>query len=404
MINLAIIKAIRACNLRCPYCYYINKETENYGQVISDATLTSLYRHVSHYLEGKPGFGFVWHGGEPLLLGRRRFKRFLDLQAQYFSSGQVANVLQSNGTLIDHEWVDFFQNNRVAVGISLDGTEKAHNKNRPSVAGKGTYKETLEAIRLFQDRGLPVYALSVVDGHADGYETLQHFQEIGINECDFLIPMTNNALQQIGDTNDYNTYTDFTAIGSFLTNAFRRWIENPKPEIKVRLFECLIKNAFGLEGGFLNAGSVNLSGYVVVETNGDICLDTDFWQMDRYDLGKKYRLGCNVSDASFCLQNVEEDINIIVKQQGLDQLPDACQPCKVRSICRGSHPASRFGADGSFNHRSAYCEALFALSAVVLEHIVDTGFTENLYDGDLRATLSRDAVGSNNAQASNRLP
>jgi len=26
-VRLAVIKAIRTCNLRCPYCYYINENT-----------------------------------------------------------------------------------------------------------------------------------------------------------------------------------------------------------------------------------------------------------------------------------------------------------------------------------------------------------------------------------------
>jgi uncharacterized protein len=387
VIHLAIIKSTRACNLRCPYCYYINEDTQHYGQMMSDQTIESLYSHLAKYLAGKSGFGFVWHGGEPLLLGKKRFQRFLDLQKKYFSSNQIVNLLQTNGVLIDQSWIDFFNSNGVSVGISLDGMREAHDRNRPTTAGKGTYDSVLRAIRLFQANSMAVCTLAVADGRYDGYETLRHFQELGIQECDFLIPMTNNALQEEFRSSGHKNYTDFSSVSAFLIGAFRRWVENAPP-IGVRLFESLIQNSFGLPHGYLNAGSTNLSESLVLETNGDICLDTDFWHIDRYNLGAKYNLRFNVHSPDFSLAGVEEHLQQFIVQEGLDRLPDACQQCRVRSVCHGSHPASRFGSDGSFNHRSAYCSAFYELSDEILNYMARRSLTPNLYDLDLKNALT----------------
>ncbi|MBA2521327.1 MAG: radical SAM protein [Chloroflexia bacterium] len=388
MIHVVVIKAIRACNLRCSYCYYINEDTPNYGMIISTETLKRLYAHLATYLAGRTDFAFVWHGGEPLLLGKRRFQAFLDLQADYFAPGQVRNVLQTNGVLVDQAWIDFFQRNQIFAGVSLDGTRDNHDQYRKTIKGRGTYDEVLNAVRLFQENGLHIGVISVVHDGLDGAASLRHFQDLGVAVADYLIPMTNNALQESDLAGDYGTFTDFATIGSALTDAFQAWVKYPEPAIKVRLFEGLIQNAFGLEHGYLNAGSFDLSENLILETNGDVCLDTDFWHIDRFALGDQYHLQTNVHDPDFSFAAAEASLHAFVRAHHLDQLPDDCQRCKVRSICHASHPASRFGADGTFNHRSAYCEAMYMLSDAVLDYVADAGYTASLYDADLRRAMT----------------
>ncbi len=391
MIHLAIIKSVRACNLRCPYCYYINNETKNYGQMISEQTIERLYFHVSQHLAAQQGFGFVWHGGEPLLMGRRRFKRFLDMQKNFFSPDQIRNLLQTNGVLIDQPWIDFFNENGVAVGLSLDGPQELHDRNRPKVSGKGSYQDVVKAIELLHKNKMMVCVLSVVDGRRDGYEALAHLQGLGVHQCDFLIPMTNNALQGNSNVGIYHQFTDFQGISNFLLGAFQRWIETPEPKIGVRLFECLMQNAFGISHGYLNAGSCNLSESLVLETNGDICLDTDFSHIDRYQLGSQYNLQLNVHNKDFSLSDVEQRLKNFIASERLDLLPEDCQTCKVRSICHASHPASRFDADGSYNHRSAYCEAFYALGEIIVDYLHQKGLSSDFYDPDLKAVLLQES-------------
>lgn len=391
MIGTIVIKAIRACNLRCPYCYYINEQTTGYGQIIKAETLEKLYSHVSEYLTGKQGFSLVWHGGEPLLLGRKRLQHFLDLQAKYFAPGQVQNFLQTNGVLINQDWIDFFRRNDIAVGISIDGSPESHDKNRITRRGAGTYSQVVQAIKLFQESGVEIGTLSVVDGNFDGRKSLRHIMDLGIPACDFLIPMTNNALQEQQSLSVYNNYTDFSKIGAFLVDAFRSWVENPSPDFTVRLFECVIRNAFGFDSGYLDAGATNLADFLVLETDGEFCLDPDFWHIDRYDLGQHYRLAFNVHEEGFSIEAAERRMDEFASTHRLNSLPGDCQHCTVRSLCRASHPASRFGSDGSFNHRSAYCEAMFALCTEVLHYIVERGYSRYLYDDDLKRHLSRQA-------------
>lgn len=387
MIQLVVIKAIRACNLRCPYCYYINEDTPRYGLIVSERTLEKLYEQVARYVGQRTGFAFIWHGGEPLMLGRKRLQAFLDLQRRFFSKDQVRNLLQTNGVLLDQAWVDFFKENEVGVGLSLDGTQRTHDRTRITRTGRGSYHDVIRALELCRRNGMSVGVLAVASGDADGYETLAHFQELGVEACDFLMPMTNNALQARGAGPEYDRFTDFQRVGAFLRGAFRRWVEQPEPFISVRFFESLIQNAFGISNDYLDAGPTTLAENLVLETDGDVCLDTDFWHVDRYGLGAQYRLTMNVHDRDFSLARVEAALEAVVAERGLARLPGACQACQVRSICHASHPASRFDSDGSFDHRSAYCEAMYALSDEILAYLVQRGYADRLFDPDLRLAM-----------------
>lgn len=381
-VSLVVIKAVRACNLRCPYCYYINEKTERYGTAISETTLRKFYEAVARYIGPDDRFEFVWHGGEPLLLGRRRFRRFIELQREYLEPEQTANVLQTNGSLIDRDWVDLLGELGVGVGVSLDGPPHVHDRRRPTVKGRGSYAEARRGIEFLREAGRNVGVLCVMDPDADGREVLLHFKELGILACDFLIPITNNCLE----SNPLLMVTDHAnALGleRFALGAFEAWIEGGTGTISVRLFENLVKNAFGLPHGYLNAGSRNLWQYLILEADGQVCLDPDFWYIDRFSFGTKYRLNSSVYDPGFSLREVARRLGAFASANGLHSLPSDCQGCSMRSVCRGSHPASRFGVDGSFDHRSAYCHLMFELSAAVVNYLRQGGLAGQFSDPDL---------------------
>jgi uncharacterized protein len=382
VICLVVIKAVRSCNLRCPYCYYINDDTENYGTSISEATLRAFYSAVAAHLDDGDVFEFVWHGGEPLILGKKRFRRFVEIQRDYLSHSQAHNVMQSNGTLLDEEWADLLEELNVGVGISLDGPPEVHDRRRPKVNGRGSYAEVLRGIRLLQDRGQQVAVLAVADPTADGAAVIRHFSELGITSCDLLIPITNNCVEAT-----HVTPSDFAqkdALARYMVDAFREWSEHHASTMAVELFDTMLMNAVGFPHGNLNAASHNFSENVILESDGTLCIDPDFWHIDRFGFGEVYRLRTSVHDPKFSLADVEASLKAFADHNGLNLLPDECQKCSMRSICRASHPASRYGLDGSFNHRSAYCTVTFALSQEILRYLVNHGGTRHLVDEDLR--------------------
>jgi radical SAM protein with 4Fe4S-binding SPASM domain len=149
----------------------------------------------------------------------------------------------------------------------------------------------------------------------------------------------------------------------------------------------MILNALGVHRPFANAGGSQetLSAVAVVETDGELCMDVEFGEIDRHGVGAEYRLGLNVNDDQFSFERAQEALSARIKSDGLAALPDECQCCPARSLCRGSHPGSRYDdVDRSFNHRSVYCEAMYDLSTELLHHLYQYGYGPHLVDPVLR--------------------
>jgi uncharacterized protein len=97
-----------------------------------------LERFVRGYIGAVTGdeVVFSWQGGEPTLMGLDFFRKAMALQKQYAKPGQrIENDLQTNGTLLDEEWVAFLKEHRFLVGLSIDGPREIHDHYRVTNRG-----------------------------------------------------------------------------------------------------------------------------------------------------------------------------------------------------------------------------------------------------------------------------
>ncbi len=146
--SLLIKPASADCNLRCGYCFYL-PAARNYPQTachrMDDRTLA---RVIGSYLStAQPTHSFGWQGGEPTLMGLPFFRRAVELQKTLGRSGtRVANGLQTNGTLLDHEFAAFLAEYHFLVGVSLDGPPVLHDATRRAADGQGSHARVLAGI------------------------------------------------------------------------------------------------------------------------------------------------------------------------------------------------------------------------------------------------------------------
>jgi uncharacterized protein len=125
-----IIKSTRRCNLRCWYCHDWRSRGEAMPFEVLAALMAKALRPPEHRR-----VDLMWHGGEPLLLGRAFYLKALYLQQEFAQEGQmIRNSLQTNGTLLDHEWCRFFKEYGFQIGLSVDGP--VHDANRVYASGK----------------------------------------------------------------------------------------------------------------------------------------------------------------------------------------------------------------------------------------------------------------------------
>jgi uncharacterized protein len=70
--------------------------------------------------------------------------------------------LQTNGTLLDEAWLDFFDQAGFSIGLSLDGPTHLHDKHRVLAKGAGSFEMVMRAARLIKERNREFGVLAVV--------------------------------------------------------------------------------------------------------------------------------------------------------------------------------------------------------------------------------------------------
>ena len=135
-----------------------------------------------------PVVTFVWQGGEPTLLGLDYFKRSVELQKKYSNGKIIENAFQTNGTLLNDEWCRFFADNKILVGISIDGEEHNHDHFRRTNSGGPTFKSVMKGIELLHRHKAEFNTLSCVNSYNVNFasETYRFLKRIGSGYIQFL--------------------------------------------------------------------------------------------------------------------------------------------------------------------------------------------------------------------------
>lgn len=136
---------------------------------MSDVLLDTILEAVfSSKLLG-PRITFVWHAGEPLVVGREFFERAFSatnrLNGQD-SARQCHHSVQTNGLLLNDAWLDLFQRYRVSIGLSIDGPAFLHDLHRKTRQGGGTHARVMSAVELLNARPYPFTVIMVVTQEA----------------------------------------------------------------------------------------------------------------------------------------------------------------------------------------------------------------------------------------------
>jgi uncharacterized protein len=121
-----------------------------------------------------PRFSVVWHGGEPTSAGRDHLSR---LMAPFDG---VEHHIQTNATLVDDAWCEYFVEHEVRVGISVDGPRERTGQ-RTTRGGRPAYDQILRGVEALRRHGIPFAALCVVSDPRPGLaaELYAFFLDLG---------------------------------------------------------------------------------------------------------------------------------------------------------------------------------------------------------------------------------
>lgn len=320
------------CNLGCEYCYYLEKEqlyphSEDFR--MSDRALEQF---VAQYIQANPGphVDFAWQGGEPTLMGLDFFRSAVALQQKHLPPGWTcSNSLQTNGTLLNEQWCQFFRENRFLIGISIDGPAHLHDHYRVDKGQQPTHDRVMRGLRLLQSHGVEYNALCVVSrlNAEHPLEVYRFFKESGITWLQF-IPL----VEHLEDESVSDRSVSGEAYGAFLTAVFDEWVRNDVGRVFVQTFEVCLSVWDGQPASLCIFAETCGRG-LALEHNGDVYACDHFVE-------PAYRLGNMQVIPVHELADSPAQVQFGLAKR--DTLPRQCRECDVRFMCNGGCPKDRF--------------------------------------------------------------
>ncbi len=329
------------CNLDCEYCFYLDKEKlypETRSFRMDDEVLEN---YVKQYIEAQEvnEVTFAWQGGEPTLMGVDFFRQAIRYQQKYRRPGmQIQNSFQTNATLLDDEWGEFFKRNKFLIGVSIDGPPEIHDKYRYDKRGRPSSEQVIRGLRVLQKHKVDYNILCVVNKHNAEYpkEVYNYFKELGAEFMQF-IP----AVEHFGGKNVSPRSVTARQYGKFLCAIFDEWVVNDIGRIFVQIFDVALEAWLGYNPS-LCVFNETCGDALAIEHNGDLYSCDHFVTPD-------YHLG-NIAENTVA-EMVDSTFQRKFGTDKQDTLPEYCRSCEVKFVCNGGCPKNRFiktptGEDG----------------------------------------------------------
>ncbi len=352
-----VLKITDHCNLGCDYCYrgsnrrYVEKKMDI--EVIRSVTRNYI-DCVKTLPDDNRYLYFIWHGGEPLLAGIEYFNKIMSVQKELNRYHiNIINSIQTNGTILNKEWVRFLKKNDFLVGISLDGPVCAQDIHRRYKNGKSSFNATVNCIKLLKENDIEPSAISVITDYNRKYgkEMFDFFRDIHLCSVDF-IPCFDygEGLTLTGD-----------CYAKFMIDMLDRWFKSGSSGPEIRFFSDLLSS---VSNGGAGSGSIvcELAGRCGM--NFSVMTDGDIYPCECLNPKPSYKIGNILTDTLAEIIESDKYKRFISRARDLSKI---CSACEYLRYCKG----------GCFNRRlpeyvsgqDYYCSARKQLIAHILHKL-----------------------------------
>ncbi len=348
MHDTLVLKVARECNLSCRYCY--SRAQPAAGPAFMDVELAReiLLRFVqAAEVHSLPGVTIVYHGGEPLLRGVTFYQQLFQVLAQAAPAGlRVTNVIQTNGVLLSHEWVQLLHDSRSKICVSIDGPPSIHDANRVDAEERGSFHRVRRGIGLLQSRGVPFSVTTTL--------TRQHISR-ATELFRFLQQLEPQAVSlELLWHQPKEPPIDMDGLGVLLHRLFdMRFDLEPRPW-EVNLFQGLMNLLMG-----------RAEAPCILKPHCTAHLACD-------QLGNLYPCDYYIGDLRQCLGNIRDTALVDIARsqpfhtfQRMTRPAPDCLTCDYLEMCGGGCSNMVFTLHGRFGSPDPYC----APRKVLIRHV-----------------------------------
>ena len=299
------------CNLSCYYCYAGRK----FEKDMSLATAQKIVDFAMDITPAGEGIEFSFFGGEPLL----RFDLIEEVtgyirQKERETRQDVRLGLTSNGVLLTSSVVEFLDDERFDLCISIDGPASVHNLNRCYEDGRGSFEEVVRSVRLAAERlgTLQVNAVYGPETVESLLESVSFLADLGVS----VIHLNPNISASWEAPTYANLRGIYGAIAEYYVNRYRAG-----QEIAINLIDSKI--IIFLKGGYDDGDRCGMG-----ETEWGFAPSGNIYPCERF-IGEDRA-------SSLCLGNIHTGLDLtgrcsLLKQRG--NRNEECKTCGLQRYC-----------------------------------------------------------------------
>ncbi|HTY22649.1 MAG TPA: peptide-modifying radical SAM enzyme CbpB [Desulfomonilaceae bacterium] len=358
------------CNLNCSYCYIPEEMRRNGGQMSREELIQALGILKEYFSETLPEGRLpqvVFHGSEPMLARDAVFAGIEKYRSD-FNFG-----VQTNGTLLDDESIEFLTARGIGIGLSLDGHEHAiADRTRKNWAGEGFFRKvvtTLERLKGYSNYNV---ICTVTTRNMESLTDIVNF----FHEMEVSVGMLNPVRCTRQGARDIKPM-DSDLSSSYLKaldRTYELYRETGRKLVIANFANVLVSIVAPLARRLMCDISPCGGGrcFFAVGAKGDLFPCSEFVGVPEFNGGNLFR--DNISDV------LETDAFKSVSGRKVEEI-NPCSACAVRHFCGSPCPAEAYEMNGGMNRPGAFCELYEEQVRYAMRLIADGREGAFLWDG-----------------------
>jgi uncharacterized protein len=343
-----IVKATEKCNSNCAYCDVVRKA--NSGQTMSATVLETLFKRINEFLLARPSedVTFIWHGGEPLLLGAAYFEQAAAFERAHCPStaGRIKHCIQTNLTCMTQAHINALRALRMtSIGTSYDPL--------PNIRGPGDtpdsnwYRERFfKGLELLKQNGIAWGLIYVVTSQslARPLEVFNYLANLCPGGSFNFNPVLIYDAERRHLSVTPRQFADF--LGAIFPTWWRYQGRYPNVQPLRRITDTIRDGIFNL--GCCDSGDCAF-GHVNIAPDGETsqCGRSADWGLLPYG---------NIADHSLAEILSDTQRGELAKRDAVLRAGE-CAGCRFWSMCHGGCPLDAWSVHKEFLHKSEWCES-----------------------------------------------
>jgi uncharacterized protein len=344
-LSTLVLNVNTGCNLSCTYCYKEDLAKPADGRKMNFVTAARSVDLLLEAAAARDRANIVFFGGEPLTNVALIKQVVSYAEAAAARAGKSMDFsMTTNATLLTPQLIDYFDEHRFGISVSMDGPKVIHDRHRKSVGGRGTYEVVARKVRLLLERyrSRPVGARVTLGGGNTEVEAIHaHLRgEIGFHEVGYApVTAAAEAGHALSDAELAEVHRAFERLGEDYRQAAVRGANNGFSNMHQLMTDLHQGRRKSLPCG---AGV----GLLAVDGDGDLNLCHRFTGSELPTFG-------NVAGG------IDGARLSAFVEKAIDRQGTHCETCRIRNLCAGGCYHESYARFGDPHHRTYhYCDLL----------------------------------------------